>query len=269
MTFRFCEKPAHADASFESESRKYTASGETDQTLVHALAFNATPSIITHISGLLYRQNVSIRQTAYNQFDVEVAYGKGDQSLGSYTWDFDTTGGTVHITSSKETVKEYPTGIAPLYGGAIGVNKTKDEVAGIDITIPALRLNVRYRHPAGVVTIAKVKALSALTGMVSSTPFLGFAAYETLFLGARGSDGSDADAEIGYSFAMSPNATGLTIGSALSGIDKRGWDALWVSFESDTDTPGADPLPILKPKYAYVERVYETVDLASQLGFGS
>src|SRR5690606_18604713 len=101
------------------------------------------------------------------------------------------------------------------------------------------------------------KTLAALTGSVNNTPFKSFAAGEVLFLGASGStrENEDGDTvwEITFSFAASPNVTGLTVGD-ITGIEKRGWDYLWVRYADAVD--GEAHVLVKKPVAVYVEQVY-------------
>lgn len=240
---------------------RYKIADVADKDTAHAYAIAATPAIVSTQFGILHRDDVRIRKSAYNQWLAEVPYGLKKNATGEWTWDFDTTGGTVHITQAKEEVARYSNGTAPNQLGAIAVDG--DEVKGTDIVVPAMKINVTYRHPLGVLTLARARYLSSITGMVSSDSFLGFAAGEVLFLGARGSDGSDAEAQVNYQFAMGNNKTGETIGS-IAGVAKKAWEVAWIRYEDTITSSQATRVP----KHVYVDRVYDTVALATALGFG-
>ncbi len=64
--------------------------------------------------------------------------------------------------------------------------------------------------------------------------------------------------DAGYRFAASPNVTGQTIGD-ITGIDKKGWEYLWVRYEHKKDET-ANEL-IQRPISVHIERVYRTNDL--------
>ena len=244
----------------------YTASGSNDTSYVRAYAMAASPAIVAVAGiGTLYRQDVLVDPTGFEQCKVTVPYGKSQKESGSYRLTFDTTGGTIHISASKETIGKYPAATAPDYKQLIGVNK--DEVVGADIVIPALKMSVHFNHPAAIITLSRIKYIQSITGMVNSAAFLTFAAGEVLFLGASGSEGTDADTEVTYQFAMSANASGLTIG-AVADIVKKGHELAWIKYKNATDTVGSTTLPVKQPEFVYVERVYDTVDLALGLGFG-
>lgn len=272
MTIRLIEIPAFAESDGEIKTLNYTLVGTTSENTARSTFLAATPGVILTAIGTLYREPPSIRQTAYDSFAIQVTYTRRKAETGEWTWDFDTTGGTVHISHAKESIARYysggsETGAAaatnvPKHNQAIGVDRTGN-VQGTDIVIPAMKINVSYRHPLGQVTIAFAKKMHNMTGKVNSTKFLNFAAGEVLFLGARGSDGTVAEGTVGYSFAMSQNVTGLTIGE-VAGVAKKGWEYLWISYKEAVSAGNKST----QPEFVYVERVYDTADFAAELGFG-
>ncbi|MEX0744876.1 MAG: hypothetical protein WD118_04675, partial [Phycisphaeraceae bacterium] len=138
----------------------------------------------------------------------------------------------------------------------IGV--TDDAVEGVEITVPVYHFSETHYLPASEVTLGYRGDLFHLTGKVNNAGFRGLAAGECLFLGAsgsrRGTDPED-DWEISFRFAGSPNRTNLTVGS-ITGIDKLGWDYLWVRYE-DVEDETAHALT-KRPVAVYVEQVYES-----------
>lgn len=263
--FSFEERPDSRQSSGKEPSilLKYNAHGTQDEQYVHSYALAATPSIYSTIYGTLYRQDIQVNPAGFNLWLVDVPYGKNKHATGQFRLTFDTTGGTVHITASKETIKSYSTGnpFIPSHKQAIGVNG--DNVEGTEIVIPALKLTAHFRHPQSVITLARIKALANITGTVNKDTFLTFEPGEVLFLGCSGSEGTDAETEVAYQFACSANAEGLSIGD-VANVAKKGWEHLWISFKDDED----DGFPTKRPEFVYVERVYEETDLATALGFG-
>lgn len=264
MSFHFDERPESRQQTSESVTLEFVAYGESDDQFVSSYALAATPAIYSTVYGTFYRQDIQIRPQSADLYYITVPYGPKKRENGSWTFSFDTTGGTVLVKTSKETVASYGAAgnpFIPDHKQAIGVNG--DNVEGCEIIIPALRIDVTFRHPYGVVTINHAKTLARLTGKTNSASFLGFDAGEVLFLGARGQDGSEAEAEVTYGFAMSENATGLNIGD-ISGIAKKGHQYLWTWYSDEEDSGN----PVRRPKFAYVERVYAEANLAQVLGFG-
>lgn len=210
----------------------------------------------------LARQSVSIEPLGPELWDGTVRYGQNQGSAEPGTeavFSFDTGGGTQHITQSLDTVHRYPApgvGAAPDFKGAIGVSA--DGVEGVDITVPVFNFTETHYKPDDEMTQSYRAVLFELTGKVNSDSFKGFQPGEVLFLGASGSKrvqlGEDADWEITYRFAGSPNVSGLSIGP-INGISKKGWEYLWVRYADQEDT--AAKAIVKRPIAAYVERVYE------------
>jgi len=248
-----------------TETRRYKIADVGNKNTAQAYAIASTPAIVATVHGILYRQDVQVDQANFNQWIVTVPYGSRKNVTGDFTWDFDTTGGTIHITQAKQEVSRYPSASAPNQKGAIAVDG--DEVKGTDIIVPAMKINVSFRHPLGVITLPQAKFLSNITGTVNNDPFLTFAPGEVLFLGARGSDGTDAEATVTYQFAMAANVTGQTIGS-ITGIAKKAWEVAWIRYKDAIVTADGKELPTREAKFVYVDRVYEEIAMAAALGFG-
>jgi hypothetical protein len=248
-----------------TQTRRYKIVGVSNINTANAYAIASTPAIVSTVYGLLYRQDVRIRQSAYNHWMVEVPYGLRKAITGDFTWDFDTTGGTIHITQAKEEVARYPVAIAPDQKEAIAIDG--DEVKGTEIVVPAMKINVSFRHPLGVITIPQAKFLSSITGTVNLDTFLTFAPGQVLFLGARGADGTDAEATVSYQFAMAENQSNVTIGD-IAGVAKKAWDVAWIRYQDTIAVEGGKELPTRVPKFVYVDRVYESIAMATALGFG-
>jgi hypothetical protein len=238
----------------------YVVDGTEDDAVVRATVEATIPAIY---AGLVF-QNYRIAHQGGGLWEVSVRYGKKEpKEPGESSFSFDTGGGTTHITQSLQTVNSYaPAGEDPPdFKGAIGVNN--DSVEGTDITIPVYNFKETHYIPVALVTPAYKAALFYLTGKVNAAPFKGFAPGEVLFQGASGSQRGQEDWEITFSFAASPNATGLTVGD-ITGIDKKGWEYLWVRYQDSED---ADVL-VKQPAAVYVEQVYPYGDF-SLLGIGT
>jgi hypothetical protein len=218
----------------------------------------------------LIRQSLQIEPMGPGMWDGKVHYGRQEKQpeTGESTFSFDTGSGTQHITQSIQTIQRYapPGKTAPDCGGAIGA--TNDSVEGVDITLPVYQFSETHYLPMSMVTNAYKGTLFILTGKVNSAAFKGCQAGECLFMGASGSlrtAGDDGDWEITFKFAASPNATGLTIGT-ITGINKKGWEYLWVRYEDSEDT--AANVLVKKPTAVYIEKVYDLADFAA-LGIGT
>lgn len=101
---------------------------------------------------------------------------------------------------------------------------------------------------------------------INRFPFRGHLEHEVLFLGASGSQrGLAGDVEINFRFAAQPTVAELEVGPIV-GIDKEGWDYLWVWYDERKDNNAN--VTIKRPIYAYVEQVYDDSDFAL-LGIGT
>jgi hypothetical protein len=238
----------------------YVVQGTTSDATVRATVESTIPAIY---AGLVF-QDYHIAPQGDGVWEVSVRYGKTEpKDTGDSSFSFDTGGGTTHITQSLQTINKYaPAGkVAPDFKGAIGV--THDSVEGTDVTIPVYSFTETHYISIGLVTGAYKATLFGLTGRVNNGGFKGFAAGEVLFLGASGAQRGEDDWEITYRFAASPNVSGLAIGD-ITGINKKGWEYLWVRYADAED----QKVLVKQPIAVYVEKVYEDGNFAG-LGIGT
>ena len=221
--------------------------------------------IVAVTEGLLFRQNIEVREQGHALYYVTVPYGQRKRETGEYSFRFSTTGGTLHITHSRETVEVYKPGGSTVtkdqHGQAIAVDKD-NKPQGTDIVIPACRLSYTFKHPAGVVNEALAVALARVTGTCNDGAWHGFEGGEALLLGADGSDGTEAEAEVTYHVAAEENLQDLVIAN-ITGIAKDGHDFLWVWWEDDVKNDQVAN----KPRAVFVERLYRRINFTTSLGF--
>ena len=263
MVFRFRERPTSRQSTGNppTYTLEYVAAGTSDDFFVRAFALQATPLLVSTIHGTLYRQDLALEPQGSDIFYVRVPYAERKSEQGQFRLSFDTTGGTLLMKCAKEHVATYPNAGTYHHGGAINVHG--DEVEGTEVIGPALKITVHFTHPAGIITLPQIKFLARITGRTNSDTFLTFAPGETLFLGASGSEGSDAPTEVGYQFAMSENLHNQII-AGINVAQKKGWDIVWFEFEKEV----REGKRVKLPQYIHVDRVYESVPLALALGFG-
>ena len=248
----------------------YTVRGTDDE----AAALSSLNSTAPAIFNGLVRQPVTVEPVHVDSTNADKCIWAGTVNYspwqpadppqtGDSSFNFDTGGGSQHVTQSLSTISKHAaSGTPPDFKGAVGV--THDNVEGVDITVPVYNFSETHYLADATVTSAYKGTLFSLTGKVNSGSFKGFAAGEVLFLGASGSKRGEDDWEITFRFAASPNRTGITIGD-MTGIDKKGWEYLWVRYEDAEDT--AAKALVKKPTAAYVEKVYEEGSFSS-LGIG-
>ncbi len=247
----------------------YTITGTADEAAAVSALKSAAPATL---HGMV-RQPVSVEPVhvdttnpARSIWTGTVQYAPFEYQeppqTGESVFNFDTGGGTQHITQSLQSINRYP-GSAPDFKGAIGV--THDNVEGVDITVPVYTFSETHYLSNAQVTNAYKMTLFNLTGKVNNAAFKGLAAGECLFLGASGSKRGTDDWEISFRFAGSPNRTGLSVGP-ITGISKKGWEYLWVRYADVEDS--ASHTLVKQPVAAYVERVYDEGNFGS-LGIGT
>ncbi len=233
--------------------------GTEDDAAVRALVEVTVPAFY---AGLVF-QSYHIAHQGGGIWEASARYGKKEpKEPGESSFSFDTGGGTQHITQSLETVNSYalPGEDSPDLKGVIGVNT--DSVEGTDITIPVYNFTETHYILVPLVTGAYKAILFHMTGRVNAAPFKGFVPGEVLFMGASGSQRGQEDWEVTFRFAASPNAVNLKVGD-ITGIEKKGWEYLWVRYADAED----ENTLVKQPIAAYVEKVYEEGDF-SLLGIG-
>lgn len=248
-----------------SGRRVHKIVGTTDMDLAVAYAIAASPAVWYSPYGALYRQDCQVEDAGWNQFLATIPYTTRTFEAGSFTFNFDSTGGTARIYAAKQHISSWNSSgsvATDYYKSAIGVVNEggQQKVEGCEIVIPALKLSYTLRQPAGLITENYAKILASITGTVNSSTFRGFSAGELLFAGATGSDGTQAPAECTYTFIASAHAT-LTIGNIT--FFKAGHAYAWVEF-----TPAVvSNVAATNPLRVHVEGVYSSVDFATYLGW--
>ena len=254
--------------------RTYRVYGTMNATEASSLALIETPGAQMVDGFLLTKITYATRLADYGVWEVEIKYEAPDKDQekepplqeGDSTYEFDTTGGTTHITQSLETVdsKFYSNAYnKEIFHGAIGVNQDRTEVAGCDIVIPVYAFGETHALPDNMVTGAYKAKLFFLTGKTNNATFRDFEPSEVLFLGARGTKRrSDNTWEVHFGFAASENIEDVTIGG-ITGINKKGWEYLWFHYNKREN----DGELILQATSAHIEKVYREGSF-SQLGIG-
>lgn len=228
---------------------EYIISGATDP-VEAKLALMAWADAI--YDGKIARR-YEVEEFAPGVFDGRVQYGLvTPREPGTRKFSFDTGGGTQNVTQSQQTTRYAPEGgTAPDFHGAIGVTKTA--VEGVEIPVPSFEFQITETFEIGVLTPGYIYTLFTLTGTTNDRQFNGFAPGELLFLGASANSQDAETVEITFKFSASPNVEGLTIGD-ITGINKRGWDYLWVLYEDEEDEDAS--ALVKRPVAVYVERVH-------------
>jgi hypothetical protein len=248
-------------ADQSSVELRYIVSGTDDDTVVAAQTLTASPTSY----GGLARESLTFSRIGQLEWEATVRYATPQATDTEPSFTFETGGGSAHITQSLATTGVYaaPGVGVPDFQGAIGV--TKDSVDGVDIVVPVYKWTETFSFVPAFVTGAYKAAVFFLTGRTNGGPFRGFLPDEVLFEGARGSQRGTGNWEITFSFAASPNVTGLAVGD-ITGIAKKGWEYLWVRYADYEDTSAQ--LLVKRPVAVMLEQVYYPGDF-SLLGIGA
>lgn len=219
-------------------------------------------------SGLVLR-DYGVREQGGGTYLGHAVYTKAGKLNPTLTtsdpeqWEFVTEGGSQRITQSISTVQAYSTefsfapGFSP-FGGAIGVGQDGN-IDGIEVDVAGARIRARRVITAAQATSAYVNLLMRMRGGVNNAAWRGLAAGEVKFRVGSTQTRANGDVELIREWDVSPNQTGISIGG-MTGIDKDGWDALWVRYEDVEDA--TRKIIARVPKFAIVERVYPRIDFA-------
>lgn len=244
-----------ADPSIESN---YNVHGTDDEYVAQA---DLEAALATFVGGLVLQETQVIERMGPESWRFRARWGRlAPNESGDSTYEFDTGGGTAHITQSLNTLSGTPApgvATAPDFNGAIGV--TSQGVEGVDIVVPVFNFSETHYIDAASVSGAYIATLYNLTGKVSSTSYKGFAAGELLFKGAQGMLKDWTTWQLKYNFAASENASSLAVGPITVPL-KRGWDYLWVAYAENEDASAGHL--VKRPLAAYVEQVHWMADLS-------
>jgi hypothetical protein len=214
-------------------------------------------------------------------WECTVYYGRhgGTTPQEGSIYTFEVRGGTQHVKHSRKTMARYgrwesgSPGAAPNHRGAIGVKG--DEIEGVDIVVPVFSWSETHYKSEAFVDAAYLAVVKAVCGSMNHALWRTYPAGEVLFMGVTGrrQQVPGAKWELTYNFAQSDNVANLNIGKEgvipadgdLVVSAKAGWDYLWVEFGAgvDTDSVPGTPVPVQRPIYAHVERVYRQADFAT------
>jgi hypothetical protein len=256
-----------ASGNQTSQTAKFLVMGISDELQADQAMIAYLDEFVQMANGQLLPLNqVNGEQIGYELYDYTATWGTDpDKNKHDPVMTFDTGGGTQKITQSIQTRGMYaPEDETPTdHKGAIGA--TKDNVEGVDISVPVHNWSEKHYLSATIVTPGFRKNLSLQTSRTNGGAFRGFDVDQVQFQGATGSKTGQELWEVTFKFAAGPHLQDITIGD-ISGITKRAWDYLWVSYE-DIHDAGSNAVA-KNPKEVYVEQVYFQGDF-STLGIGT
>jgi len=263
--------------AWELHTSRPSAEGEDPSVEMHWMIKGTSSdlvakSVLGSASPLIYdalvRKSWRVEPEGHEMWRGFVHYGRypKPQTIGDKPRiSFDMGGGNIHVLHALETVNKYaPEGAEAIDSkGLIGV--TRDRVESVDIPAREFHWSETYVLSRDLIehTVYPL-VLYTMKGTVNESPWRAYAAGEVLLANIAGGTRDNDTCEITYSFAASPNLTDLTIGD-IQGIEKNGWDYLWVRWQDDVDDT-AKAL-VKKPQTVYVDRVIKRTNFMN-LGIG-
>jgi len=255
------------DGTDQSSTRqlKWLVWGTYDVSLAEA---QLSPSIPLLWQGLIFKGLTWEQQSptswlfTANYQDPKKQEDENKLEEGEFTFSFDTTGGTLHVSTNPNGTDKYSIDIVddpPVETlGAINVDADR-QPQGVDITIPSMLYRITYQFPDDHFVdfdafLDYSKTVEELTGTTNESTRLKRAPGELLLLGGTGKWSTKSGPLIDYSIAVSKNQTGLTIGD-IPAVDKKGHAYLWIWYEPFKDATAKVIIP--KPRWVYVENLYK------------
>lgn len=267
MAPTFNEIPTAIVSSKGSTTIPYTVTGQ----LLEVNAFNYAMANSAVMYFNLYRSDIQMTEIGVGIWRADVQYGpykNKEPEDGDFRWEFDTTGGSKHVTQAIEHVGAFvPAGkTAVNHKGVIGVNEDGD-VEGVDIIDHNFRWQEHRKLLLASYSWSYSDILDDMTGKVNDSVFRTKDVKTVLFEGATGTWSTDEPTllDVTFNFAFSRAVTDLQIGD-IGPISKEGWEYLWVEYET-TDDDAAKRLG-KSPIQVNIEKVHESGDF-STLGIGT
>ena len=263
MSIQLKEYPDSRSATSNPQTRTlhFWMSGIQDDDAARIYVTDNTPPLFDGY----YRQNIDLKPNGAGFWVLDVHYGalpdkqgSADFPNGRVSFSFDTTGGTAHITQSKETISSHVlAGVAPDHKGAIGVTDNGPE--GVDVIISQFSWTEDWMLPIAYASFSGAVIVKAVTGRINSTAFRGFGAGQVRFDGAVIAPSSKnwEYATGSYRFTQSDD-TADAMPLFKAGIAKAGWEYIWAESEKEEDDVAKRI--VQPPVAAFVERVYDTAN---------
>lgn len=270
------------DSTKDKSGDKYIVTGTDD---IYA-AWAAVAAEAPGFDGPLIRDTINLKHISCEHWEAEVSYvdperKKKDPDIGELEWDYDTMGGTQHITQGLEPTKIFlvPGPHGPKeFQRAIECSRTgrgQWNVKGTDVVVPKGEVNVTTSFAPGAVTLDWRRQVKKLIGKVNNAPWKVWDGEEMKFLGMRLKAKYREKTTVTFSFLESENITAadnITVGGlngaggagASPPIEMTGHQYLWVYYEQDEDNGQV----LMKPKQANVETICRKGDF-SILGLGN
>ena len=260
------EKQIDADGYLRSATMYYLVFDLNNEDAVLTFAKDNVPSKITYNNRDVNLDSIEIDERLTDDiWKIAANYPtdpenetEQEQEQEVPEFSMDISGGTKHITHSKETIGSYSADEetpAPDYQRAINVDDD-NQVNGVDVVNCSFTFTEKHFYTNSKMSNSFKREIAFLVGKVNSNTFRQWENGELLFMGASGSRRGTARKdkwEVTFRFAVSMNATNIPVGESITIPAKNGWDYLWVKYADNVKNNSL----VKEIKAAYVERVYD------------
>lgn len=235
--------------SFGSASRTWHVFGSTDIEDISAEILSVAPADWL----LLGRDddNITISEMGHAAWMCSVPYNKAsyDAGLPPASFSFRIGGRSQKIYEAPVISTTAASGMtAKNFRGGINVDQ-KGKVDGTDIPARGFTFEMEHWITTGALTNSYLSTLVSTCTRYNNASFRGFAAGEVLYLGCTGTQDAGGKYRLYHQFEASPNITsGSVANGQITGVNKKGWEYLWVSWAPTVESNQST----LKPIAAYV-----------------
>lgn len=253
------------------QERLYVIRGTDDDYSARVTLEAGSPmsvDVYNNASVVIWRQRANIEQVGPELWHGSCQYDS-TPPIEQSEFEFDIGTVTQHMTHSLATIARHAPGgkTAPNHNNAVGV--TSNGVEGTDVEVPTYAWAERHFLPATFITPAYKATVFALAGKTNHAAWRGFGIREVRFDGLKGRTRKAGDYELEYRFTASPSIEDFAVGEGanqITGVDKKGWEYLWIEWEEATDGGATNLVRI--PKAVFVEKMLYDGDM-SLLGIGT
>jgi hypothetical protein len=228
-----------------SISRPWSVTGATSETDATAAIAAAAPTLVDSLAlrGIDVTEKVDgTYDGTANYSTIEPRIPEGGPAplleIGQSQFNFEVVVQPVRIVVplSEQTVYSR-TGLSTPTDKAkwlIGQQGDGSAPTGCDVFEPAASFSETHIIDAATMTLSYRNNIMRIVGKLNDATFRSWAAREVLCQGVSGSRRGNDDWEVSFRFQVKEHQTAMTV-AGISGVDKEGWQFLWVRYALKKD----------------------------------